>query len=458
MSMCVAKRAPSMCTGTGTLLCVISIGLTVSLTPARAWARCSPWDFDCLRKKAPKLPRPSKPGGKKPGRSFDAKALRAALGKLVDAIGAGKRADVGRTLAATRAALGPLGQNAAPALTPLATLKPKGAFKTKAPPCTQRVKDTSRSALEAFVACVVAAAREGSGGPKTDALRVIELARFSLLSYKFADGDDKSNQRFPDGWSKTPVYQRPSKGQGSAVKDTGFRAVAYERPGTPGELAIAFTGSMTLKEDWAEVNSALVRLVHLWPASRAVYDKVVRDLRRARWNLARAGYGQRGLGEGRQYTRNLAILALRLKQAQDFVDEVRRRRPGARLYVTGHSMGGFIAEVIGAYNRKHVTATHTFDAAPGAWHVLGVGAARQGVAVTNHRRVGDVVSVLPTHVGTICTYRFPGKREFDEADWGGRAQGPHHMTTFVKALERGMKPHACKAPRKRPQRHAPRRR
>lgn len=112
--------------------------------------------------------------------------------------------------------------------------------------------------------------------------------------------------------------------------------------------------------------------------------------------------------------------------AQSVADSAAAKRKGT-LAITGHSLGGFLAQVIGS---RHAVTTTTFNA-PGA---AGTTTANAG-KVRNLVRKSDVAGALGAHVGAVIKYR--GVPLALPAD---PVLQNHSVSLFRTDLQAGMKP------------------
>ena len=121
----------------------------------------------------------------------------------------------------------------------------------------------------------------------------------------------------------------------------------------------------------------------------------------------------------------LAGLNSQANSARDFIKELVKEayktgetvNGNPQIHLTGHSLGGSIAQYLAHYAGDRIDRTDTFNA-------FGVGDLRwaQKVPVNekvdnvyNHRMAGDVVSKLSKHYGQVIVYEHPQKEGIDHA-------------------------------------------
>jgi len=98
----------------------------------------------------------------------------------------------------------------------------------------------------------------------------------------------------------------------------------------------------------------------------------------------------------------------------------------ADLVITGHSLGGYLAQVVGGY---YQVRTETFNA-PGALH----GGRKSSTLVTNHVRRTDVVGRLGRHIGKVLLYPDEVYKLFDLSQRYVIAN--HDMSPFIPTLKK----------------------
>lgn len=127
-----------------------------------------------------------------------------------------------------------------------------------------------------------------------------------------------------------------------------------------------------------------------------------------------------------------------LDDAREFTDKVRELAkttyPDFKLTITGHSVGGAVANVEGA---RTGIETHACDAPGVKTTIETLYPDRPTSQIYNHSRSGDVVSKVSDQVGQVLDHPSPqwtpsGKES--EADWGC----PHRMEMFRLDLGDGM--------------------
>ena len=135
-------------------------------------------------------------------------------------------------------------------------------------------------------------------------------------------------------------------------------------------------------------------------------------------------------------TFSLSKLAAILVQADVFFQEARKKAPsGTKIYLTGHSLGGYIATYIASKYPKLVKKTVVFNAPPGARYALltrrqnarardGQLRDQKGETITNFRIATDIVSAFAFmkssvpygHTGKICRFKGVGGRTLSNKD------------------------------------------
>lgn len=98
-------------------------------------------------------------------------------------------------------------------------------------------------------------------------------------------------------------------------------------------------------------------------------------------------------------------LKAQIAQARAFTDRVLAENPGSTAVITGHSLGGALAQIEAARTGRR---GETFNA-PGMKDVIAeLHPNRTDFGtITNHRREGDLVSKVGTHVGDTAVYADP---------------------------------------------------
>ncbi len=89
-----------------------------------------------------------------------------------------------------------------------------------------------------------------------------------------------------------------------------------------------------------------------------------------------------------------------MQDANTFFNEVKEKFSNYDFYVTGHSLGGFLAQIVGAKNN---TETYTFNA-PGASNVFKTmypNVQFDHNLITNIIRRNDIFGTFDTHIGTL---------------------------------------------------------
>lgn len=127
-----------------------------------------------------------------------------------------------------------------------------------------------------------------------------------------------------------------------------------------------------------------------------------------------------------------------IDHALDFFREVRQVSGASTIQVTGHSLGGHHAQIVGAL---YGVETHTFNAPGVSPKNLEkyVGTIRTSLRITNHIREHDVVGNFGNHIGGTVTW--PDSQVYSAEDnkrggsyWG--PQMPDQMTKKYNALTR----------------------
>jgi hypothetical protein len=117
-----------------------------------------------------------------------------------------------------------------------------------------------------------------------------------------------------------------------------------------------------------------------------------------------------------------------IASAETFYTAALEKGQPKRVVITGHSLGGFLAQVIGS---RHALETHTFNA-PGASTFEN----KNGGLITNYIRKDDAVGLFGTHVGKLVRYR---NIELTDLVVDYLVQN-HNAEPFYRDLKRGMKP------------------
>jgi hypothetical protein len=260
-----------------------------------------------------------------------------------------------------------------------------------------------------------------ASGAQAAAPSVADLARFSAEAYAFTRDP---SWRAPHGTTVVHQVKRSST--------SGFQAIALLRE-SDGTLVIAYTGTKANEHDRMD-----------FAADRALVDLALHPDLIAKYRQAAVDVNARGGGvDVRSERYGFEVVAAKVREAQAFFDEAlaraQKHRSGfarSHVSVTGHSVGGFLAEVVGATQRIE---THTFDAEPGAKLVLARAAASH---VTAHYRQYDAkgtpAAIRGAHVGRFCTYPAP-----DPARAVGRREDAHSIDAFARDLAAGLRATSC---------------
>lgn len=199
---------------------------------------------------------------------------------------------------------------------------------------------------------------------------------------------------------QTQEYQPP---QGYVLKlartgANGFGAAVYENIKT-GERTVAYVGTQDMEDVATDMDLAGKTIPPGGSsiAERALKNPVVRFMLQpdGKWDS-------------------------QVKQSLDFFAEARTlppsyplQTPGSqaeRLYVTGHSLGGGLSQVVGA---RYQAETQTFNAPgiPEETITKYIGTIRSSLPITNHIRQHDLVGNFGDHIGTTTTWQDLGRGE-----------------------------------------------
>jgi hypothetical protein len=247
-----------------------------------------------------------------------------------------------------------------------------------------------------------------------DAPSVPDFAVFSCRAYRDCPGELDT----PNGWSALI-------GSDGLRNEAAFQGMSWANDQRK-QLMVSFAGTKPSDKPDLIADEALGKIALL--EGRALeFAKTQREMLHRKWKLDPSSD---------RYA--YQVLALKLKLAQKFYDDavgVATRRFGqapTAVFVTGHSLGGWLAAVVGV--QKHSRA-HTFNPAPGARIFLGMRARQATPLVMNHRRKRDIVSALDeTHAGKLCTW--PSDKI--------NPLGVHSIAGFVSDLRKGIKGVVCR--------------
>jgi hypothetical protein len=112
---------------------------------------------------------------------------------------------------------------------------------------------------------------------------------------------------------------------------------------------------------------------------------------------------------------NTANFNAQMAQATKFLEQVQESNPSANITLTGHSLGGATAEILGSvtglptatYNAPGI-ANRMSDLAQILEPLANIRFNNKG-NIVNYVTQGDLVSAVDTHVGSICTIAQPGR-------------------------------------------------
>jgi hypothetical protein len=211
---------------------------------------------------------------------------------------------------------------------------------------------------------------------------------------------------------------------------SGFQAIAFL---CSGKLVVSFTGTKFTEKDEMDMaaDKALLKISELRILELA-------ELRKAEKELAADGWKARKGSSRFTYE----CLAAKIHEAEKFFADALAKSKVQKSAVTvvGHSLGGFLAEYIGAVEG---VATHAFNAAPGAKLIAPSSA--KGGSVTSHHRKWDLVSgawhTHATHIGTMCEYA--GLEEKSKEKAATDQRDTHSIEVFAHDLADGLKPKKC---------------
>jgi hypothetical protein len=173
--------------------------------------------------------------------------------------------------------------------------------------------------------------------------------------------------------------------------DHGFGAAVYEETQT-GQRTVAFEGT----GDLADVQTDAEIVARARPEGGQSLAERLLNSPLGRERLKDAGYWDA------QITQSLAFFAEAQKIPPTNPAQT-AAPPSQALHVTGHSLGGGLAQLVGA---KHHVETHTFNAVgvPEDTIKKYVGTIRTSLPITNHIRRHDLVGNFGKHLGATVTY------------------------------------------------------
>jgi putative lipase involved disintegration of autophagic bodies len=258
--------------------------------------------------------------------------------------------------------------------------------------------------------------------PAHGAPSVAELARLAAEAYRVSDAQWAP----PEGFALLHLAKRDP--------GHGFQAAAFVKKAT-GEVIVSFCGT---KKDALDIAAGkAIAKIALLSGRLNVFHKAVEWLKKAAYKL-----------DPKRDDFTYQVLAAKIRAAHEFLDESLARAKSqvegfqpSKIFLTGHSLGGFLAQLVGA---ARAVVTHTFNAAGGAKWIAGKAAKAQ--TVTNHRRTWDLVSgaigMASSHLGKVCEYGSArrvsfGLRKFDQL-------GAHSIDLFAEELRKGLKLKGCK--------------
>lgn len=184
----------------------------------------------------------------------------------------------------------------------------------------------------------------GLSEKKDNRKKIADMAALSDVVYSF----DNESFKLPQGY----------KMEKSITGDNGFQAAAF-RNTTTGQIIISYRGTDDLKDVVSDIQLGL-------DIKNSYYDS-------------------------------------QIKQSFDFYNSVTQEFGKDKVSLTGHSLGGNLAQIVGAKNQVE---TNTFNA-PGVtessiekW----VGTIRQSLPIINHIKAGDVIGNYGNHIGETIVY------------------------------------------------------
>ncbi|MBF0547340.1 MAG: hypothetical protein HQM08_23060 [Candidatus Riflebacteria bacterium] len=261
---------------------------------------------------------------------------------------------------------------------------------------------------------------------------VLDFARISNTVYGFG----KSGFSVPAGYKEI---------LGQTLLPNGFIGAAYEKIDT-GEIVIAFAGTnfpgpADLLADLGIVNSdikAIERAIKILlgkehPHKEGEVGKAKDVLQHARDVLITNPNAEikSQLDSARMFT----------KQTLEYIDSRKRfsllhrdfedAKTEHKVYLAGHSLGGFLAQIVAYEN--HLPAI-TFNA-PGAAGMIQNGKSDQ---IVNFIRKYDLVGIYGVHVGRLVVY--PSSKISITNFYMTFVLRNHVMWPFIKDLEDGMTP------------------
>jgi hypothetical protein len=197
------------------------------------------------------------------------------------------------------------------------------------------------------------------------------------------------------GWAIQGKAYEPPKGyilKLARSGEHGFGAALYENTQT-GQRTVTFAGTGDSADGQTDAEIA----AKIRPEGGQSIAERFLDSPFGRERLKDASYWDS------QITQALAFFAEAEKIPPTYPYQTPASSSSQSLRVTGHSLGGALAEIVGA---KHHLETHTFNAVGVSEDAIGkyVGTIRVSLPIANHIRRHDLVGNFGKHIGTMVTY------------------------------------------------------